>query len=374
MQSRIWVRRLCTAAIGLLVAALAVWLAYLAPLPQPLSSPAPQPIPAPFSHVVLIVMENQGQNRVLNNPAAPYLHQLAQTWGYDPDYYGVTHPSLPNYVAMLTGRTFGSHSDNPTQRFSGPSLVDQLEQHHISWQAVMESLPAPGYQGNWYPPGNPARPTAMPIQALYAKKHDPFLLLRSVAESPRARAHVVPLSTFAQELDSGQLPQFVFLVPNLCHDMHGQPNAAGASCPASRTTELIAAGDRFLATWIPRILHSKGWQGNAVIFITWDETDYPGGWPTPGKVRRYFLAGPEAPAVWGIPWLGRVGGGLAPLLILAREGPHPLVKPVWADHYALLKTIEAAWHLPYLGHAASAQVPTLGAFLKPSSAAGPPSR
>ncbi|MBX5466464.1 MAG: alkaline phosphatase family protein [Firmicutes bacterium] len=342
--------------------AVVIWILYLAPIGVP---PRPMPVRAslsPFSHVFVIMMENQGPG-VLNSPDAPFLRQLARRWAVDTAYYGVTHPSLPNYVALITGRTLGSHSDDPRQRFPLPTLVQAMEARGLTWQAVMESLPDVGYRGNWYPNGPSA--IQMPARALYAKKHDPFLLIPALAQDPRQRQHVVPLSVLRRELVSGHVPNLVFLVPNLCHDMHGQPNAAGAACPAADRTALLAEGDRFLAQWIPRILHSPAWRGNAVIFVTWDEGEWPGGWPWPWRVRQWIAAGPEAPAVWGWPGFGRIGGGQVPLVIVAREGPHPLRLNLWADHYSLLKTLEAAWHLPELGHTASPQVPLLTPFLVP---------
>lgn len=361
-----WLGRAAAAALVAVVAlALAVWVAYLMPLPPfrhgRSGALGPSPALSPFRHVFLIMMENQGPN-ILRAPQTPYIAALARRYGLADHYFGVTHPSLPNYVALLAGRTFGSHSDNATQTFPGPTLVQQLDQHHISWQAFMEGLPYPGYSGLWYPA--PSRGSAEPADALYAKKHDPFLLFPSLSAADRAR--VVPLAQLGPELARGRVPQFVWITPNLCNDMHGQPNLPGATCPEDRPAQLWRDGNRFLAEWIPRIMASPAWQGNSVIFVVWDETDYPGGLPWPGKLRRYLEPGPEAPPVVpGLPWLGRLGGGPLPLLVIARQGPHPVVVTQWADHYSLLKTIEAAWHLGYLGHAASPRVGVLSGFFSP---------
>ncbi len=259
---------------------------------------------------------------------------------YDSDYFGVTHPSLPNYIAAISGRTDGSHSDNPTQAFALPNLALQLDHAHIAWQAAMQSLPYPGYTGNWYPDPIPHRaPSTMPTTALYAKNHDPFLLFPAVARVDAKK--VVPLTTLGRELTSGTVPPFVWISPNLCDDMHGEPNAPGATCPSANGSALIADGNAFLATWIPRIMGSAAWEPGSVIFITWDEGSGPAN-PSPASIHTYKAAGPEAPPILHeAPWLGVLGGGPAPLIVIA---PHMRSTAVhlWADHYSLLKTIEAS--------------------------------
>lgn len=316
--------------------------------------------PAPFSHVFLIVMENKSAPALLQDPNAPYIKKLAQRYAYDSAYYGVTHPSLPNYVALIAGTTFGSHSDSPAQRFSGPTLAEQLDRAGLSWQGVMEDLPYPGYGGAWAPGQSEAPPT------LYAEKHDPFMLFPALRRHDRR--HIVPLTTLAQELKVGGVPRFVFLTPNLCHDMHGQAAGAGALCSGGNQALLVQDGNAFLQTWVPRIMESHAWRGNAVLFIVWDEG---GGAPTlaPGPLRAYAASGPGAPPlIRAVPWLGRLGGGQVPLIVVARKGPRHLSVPLWADHYSILKTIEASWHLPYLGAAKSPEVPLLTPLLSGPSA------
>jgi hypothetical protein len=62
---------------------------------------------------------------------------------------------------------------------------------------------------------------------------------------------------------AGRLPAYSFVTPNSCHDMHGAPG-----CPTGR----IVTGDRWLATWIPRILAGADYRaGRLVVIITWDE-------------------------------------------------------------------------------------------------------
>lgn len=328
--------------------------AYLVIRPGYTAAPSSQAVPR-LNHVFVIVMENHSLD-ALSPAEAPYVHQLIAHYGYDSADYGVTHVSLPNYVALLSGSTHGTHSDNPDQKFFGPTLVSQLDAHHISWQGVMQSLPFAGYRGNWYPEPAGKNPVLMPKNTLYAKKHDPFLLFPQIAAADRN--HVVPLHTLTRELAQNQVPRFVWITPNLCDDMHGQPVGSRA-CPSNHPAQLVRMGSQFLAHLVPEIMHSPAWTGHSVIFITWDEAQMPHSLLNLRQWKNWLLAGPGAPRILGIP----VGGGSVPLIVIAHGVSHPPHTALWADHYNLLKTIEAGLGLGYLGHAASSQVTPLTPFL-----------
>ncbi len=337
-----------------ILAAAAILYAFLAVRP---SFPIPKTnVSVPrFSHVFVIVMENHSLD-AMSAKEAPYVHELVSRYGYDRNYYGVTHVSLPNYVALLSGHTHHTHSDNPDQTFHGPTLASQLDRAHLRWQAVMQSLPSAGYTGNWYPEPAGKNPVLMPKNALYAKKHDPFMLFPSLL--PVDRTHVVPLHTLTQELTRGKVPDFVWITPNLCDDMHGQP-IGSAACPSNHPTRLVAMGNAFLARMVPEIMHSRAWTPHSVIFITWDESEIPSHTLNLAAWKRWLGAGPSAPRTFVIP----VGGGSVPLIVIAKGVTTPRRLSIWADHYNLLKTIEAGFRLPYLGHAASKRVVPLSAFL-----------
>ncbi|MCY0877350.1 MAG: phosphoesterase [Firmicutes bacterium] len=347
-----WPARLVLA-LGLLALLLGFYLAWPT---HPPSVPPRQRVPV-LSHVFLVVMENHAPN-TLTGANTPYIHHLMQADGYDAAYYGVTHVSLPNYLALLAGRTFGTHSDNPDQTFSGPTLAEELNRRHISWEAVMQSLPYRGYSGNWYPEPRGQNPTVMPINALYAKKHDPFMLFTSVRQHDAS--HVVPLRILVRELHTGQVPRFVWITPNLCDDMHGQPPGS-RSCPSNRPALAARDGDRFLRWLVPQITHSSAFRGHSVLFITWDEANMPSSLWNLAAWKRWLSWGPLAPRILGIP----VGGGPVPLIAIIPGRRQPPHVHLWADHYNLLKTIEAGFRLPYLGHTRSPAVTLLTPLLTP---------
>jgi hypothetical protein len=275
------------------------------------AAPAPAAPPAAipdFSHVVVIVMENEEYSSVIGNHSAPYLNSLAAQGALATNYYAVSHPSLPNYLALSGGSTFGVTSDcNPGSgcQGNGSSIADQLQAAHISWKAYMENLPA-----------CPAQSDA----GEYAVRHDPFVYYPQDVQYCGSK--IVPATQLSADIASGQLPQFAWLTPNVCDDMHD-------SCSGSQ----IAYGDNYLEGVVPQILNALGPDG--AVFITFDEgaSDEGGG-----------LAGAAGGNVVMIAAGSAVRAGY-------RSSAH-------YDHYSLLATIESAWGLPRLDNAASAPLMT----------------
>ena len=185
-----------------------------------LAPPAAAPVPR-LDHVVLIVFENKERSQVLGRGAAPTLATLARTGADLTDYFAVTHPSLPNYLALVSGSTQGIRDDCTVCSAAGRSIGDELTAAHRSWAAYAEGYPS---------------------STRFAKRHVPFLYFA------RDRAHVRPLTA----LDARRLPAFALVVPDLCHDMH--------DCP-------IATGDRWLARTVAPLLTVP----RTALFVVFDE-------------------------------------------------------------------------------------------------------
>ena len=191
-----------------------------------------------FAHVVVIVFENKEESQVIGSRAAPTFTALARRYVRLTRYYGFTHPSLPNYVALVSGGTQGIHDDCTTCIVAARNLADSLEASGRSWKTYAEGLPRPGFTGAF--------------AGRYAKKHVPFLYFRDVVASPARRGRVVPLTQLQRDLHAGALPDFALVVPDLCHSMH--------DCS-------VRTGDRWLARTIPPLLTLP----NTVVFVTFDE-------------------------------------------------------------------------------------------------------
>jgi hypothetical protein len=197
--------------------------------------------PAPaFDRAIVVVLENKARSQVLGNRAAPAFSAFARQGAVLSGYRGVTHPSLPNYLALVSGSTHGIASDCTSCTVAGPSLADTLEAHGLTWKAYAEGLPQPGWTG--------------PYRGSYAKKHVPFLYFRRVLASPARLRRVVPLSQLGRDRAAGKLPTFSLVVPDLCHDMH--------SCS-------VETGDAWLKRFLPPLLKLPG----TAVFVVFDESD-----------------------------------------------------------------------------------------------------
>ena len=88
------------------------------------TTPLPAGVLPKFAHVFVIMLENRGYTQVMDNPHAPYINQLATTYGLATKYTGVAHPSQPNYLAAISGSTSGVYDDNDVT-LHARNLVDQ---------------------------------------------------------------------------------------------------------------------------------------------------------------------------------------------------------------------------------------------------------
>ena len=197
------------------------------------AKPSPSPSPkaaATASHVFVIVMENRSYNQVINSP---YIAQLAAKYGVATNYHSVSSPSLPNYLALTSGDTWGIN-DNEFHRLPAGGLGAQLSDAGIEWRAYME-----GMSGGCLDSPPP-----------YAVKHNPFAYYGGACPP-----QVVPLTNFADDM-SAKNPRFVWITPDLCNDGH--------DCSTS-------AADSWLSQMVPIIQALNAWKDNGLLVITWDE-------------------------------------------------------------------------------------------------------
>jgi hypothetical protein len=149
---------------------------------------AAAPVPS-FDHVVVIVFENKESTSVLGNRAAPTFNSYGRRYAKLTRYYGVTHPSLPNYLALVSGSTQGITTTCTSCVFDAKTVADTIEASGRTWKTYAEGLPAPGFLG--------------PFNGRYAKKHTPFAYIRSIAEEQALRARLLPLSQLRPDLRAG---------------------------------------------------------------------------------------------------------------------------------------------------------------------------
>lgn len=215
---------------------------------NPSGPPTPQ-----HGFVVLVIEENHGYEQVIGSPDMPYLNSLAQQGALATQYYADAHPSLPNYLELTTG-AIETFDDNFKGIISNDNLAREITAAGKTWKAYLEDLPSPGYLG--------------PDTGNYIRHHNPFAYFSDINSNPAQAANIVPFTQFAADLNSGALPAFSLVVPNVIDDAHNCPNGP-ATCSDD---EKLSRADQWLRTNIGALLASSQFQnGNGLLLITFDE-------------------------------------------------------------------------------------------------------
>ena len=201
---------------------------------QPVASggkPSPSPTTAPPKHVFVIVLENTPYQLAMRQR---YIAGLAKQYAVATNYSEISNPSLPNYLAMTSGSTWGI-TDDEFHTLPATGLGNQLSSAGISWKAYME-----GFTGDCFTSPYP-----------YAVKHNPFSYYGGACP-----ANIVPMTDLTTDLNS-DTPLLSWITPGMCNDGH--------DCG-------VARADRWLSQTVPQIVSSTAWKQGGVLFITWDES------------------------------------------------------------------------------------------------------
>ena len=274
-----------------------------APTPTPVPTPTPPAGGGAIDHVVVVWLENE-EATAITSSSMPYLYGLSTTYGRADQFYAVSHPSLPNYLAFWSGSTQGV-TDDGTYNLSAASLSSQMAAAGRSWRTYAQDYPATGcnlgstYSGGVDGPG---------VAGTYARKHNPAMSFTSVSGTAQC-ANIQPLARFDPSVN------VAFVVPNLCNDAH--------DCS-------LATADTFLKGFVPWVTGAPDW-AHTLLVISFDE----GSTSTNGG-GRIFTA-------------------------VMRPGLSGVVSTTQHTHYSLLRTIENLNGLPCLANSCSAN--TLNEFL-----------
>jgi phospholipase C len=287
------------------------------------STPAVTDVPIPtqtqvrlvpdFSHIVIIIFENKEFGTVINNRDMPYFNLLASTYTLLTQHYAITHPSLPNYIGLIGGDTFGvtDNCEFADCHIDARSLPDLIEQSGRTWKTYQDDMPEPCFEGN---------------TLRYVKKHNPFIFFDPIRlDKERCIRSIVPLTQLDVDLAANDLPNYFFITPDICYSAH--------DCS-------LDLSDAWLKEHVDKIYPALDASGEPyLIIITWDE----------GQGDHSCCGLGE-----------QAGGRIATILI------SPQVKSNFQDatpysHYSILKTIAEAWGLPSLGHAADEETNLIAA-------------
>ena len=265
----------------------------------------------PYDHVFLLIMENENYNQVIGNSNSPILNALAQNYGLATNYRGVADPSEPNYVAMLGGDFFGINSDDPYwfpgQTVSANHLMSQLEGAGKTWRGYFQNMPYPGYRGYCYPDKCNGIPDA---DTQYVAKHNGIVNFANL-QTTTELGKMFPFTQLSADLAAGNVPNFSYIVPDECHDMHGAPPWCVDSDNTGTVQQswLIAQGDKFAGNIVNMITSSSMWEtGNNSIVITFDE----------GNIATSQIA----------------------TIVITNHGPRAVTDSTSYNHYSLLASLQ----------------------------------
>lgn len=271
--------------------------------------------------VAVLALENKSYGQVIGSPKAPYINRLAKHSALATHYYAVDHPSLPNYIALTGGSKFEIAHNCTACDTSAPNLVSQLNGKGIAWKAYFEGLTSSKRPG--------------PVTSRYNPHYNPFVYYDSVRGKVANRSRIVGFSHLNRDLKRGQLPRFSWIAPGVRHDGHNSS---------------LRQSDRYASHLVPRVLHALG--PNGVLYLTWDE----GAHNDRSGVARTHGGGRTARIT--------PGGGHVALIAAGGAAKHATRVATPANHYSLLRTIEANFGLPALGQAGSPTTPVLSGLLK----------
>lgn len=261
--------------------------------PVPLKNDVPAFRPHAIQHVVVVVLENKDFEDALRQP---FLARLAKEGALLHNSYAIAHPSQPNYIAMISGSSAGVRGDGVVT-LDRPHLGDTLTKRGVSWRSYAE-----GY------PGGCSKVKAV---GRYVRKHEPFLSFADVQRNEQGMCdHIVNGEEFLRDAGAGTLPQFSLFIPDLDDDAHDQP---------------LEYADRWLSRTFGPLMTDE-FRRTTLLIVTFDEDDGHG--KHPNHIYTAF---------WGAGIL-----------------PDTVSNDVY-DHYDLLRTIEAIFHLDPLPTAGAAR-------------------
>jgi Phosphoesterase family len=212
------------------------------------SVPGSQAAAPRVTKVLVFVEENHSLAQMRSG--MPYTFGLATTYGYATSYTATRHPSLPNYLAIAGGRTFGVADDK------APS------EHPLAGRSAFRAAILAGRTARTYAESMPANCTLTP-SGQYAVKHNPWAYFAWSGERADCRKFDLPETRLAGDITNGRLPTVGMVVPNLCHDAH--------NCS-------LATADAWFKSRMQRIFAGPDWKaGRLAVVLTADEDDSASG-------------------------------------------------------------------------------------------------
>ncbi|KAF2466605.1 putative acid phosphatase, partial [Lindgomyces ingoldianus] len=252
-----------------------------------------------FNRIIQIWLENTDYDVAAGNEDMKWLatQGIALT-----NFWALTHPSQPNYLAAVGGDSFGMDSDD---FYSLPSnistIVDLLDMKGISWGSYMEGMPYAGFQGEKYRNQENGADN-------YVRKHNPLILYGSVTSNATRPSLIKNFTSLDEDIRGNKMPQWSFLTPNMTNDGHDTSLPHAATWARSFLTPLLA-NTSFISN-------------STLILLTFDENHR---YPIQNHIFTILL------------------GNAIP------DSLHGTEDNTFYTHYSILSTVQANWGLPSLG-------------------------
>ncbi|KAJ3034588.1 hypothetical protein HDV00_004860 [Rhizophlyctis rosea] len=251
-----------------------------------------------FNRIIQIWLENTNYEAASTDP---YLASLASQGVVLTNYYAVTHPSEPNYMAVAGGSFFGNCDDAEHHVPSNVStVIDLLDTKNISWATYQENMPTDGFQGF-----NFTNPDDKYVD--YVRKHNPLVLFESIASNSTRQQRIRNFNDFAADVSAGALPQWVFITPNMRNDGHDTNIAFAANWTNYFLTPLLE--------------NTNFNDDKTLVILSFDESDV---YTDSNRVYTVLLGG----------------------AVQSMKGTND--STVYT-HYSTISTVSANWGLPALG-------------------------
>jgi hypothetical protein len=339
-------------------------------VPEPFSLVPPPPSgPPQIGHVFLIVLENEDFATTFpaKDPPSPYLAQnLTRMGRFLPNYYGIGHASLDNYIAMVSGQAPNPVTQGDCFAYVDFHMVTMMEDGQAVGQGCVyppevktigDQMTAAGLSWRQYAEDMAATPDEAPTTCRhqpvnsqdtwqgstsekdqYATRHVPFVYFHSIIDDQAScDAHVVDLELLKDDLKSAATtPNLVFITPDVCSDGHD------AECANPDQRGEYDGIDDFLHAWIPLIRDAPAYQKDGLIVVTFDEAEAGSPDACCGEPAGYNTP---------MPGISGPGGGQTGAVLISGCLPSGTVDETPYNHYSLLRSLEEVFHVPHLGYA-----------------------
>lgn len=253
----------------------------------------------PANKIVLVIFENTSFDKTM---AQPYFKKFANQGALFTNFHAVTHPSQPNYLALVAGSTFNVDHNNKID-LNETTIVDLLEAKGKTWHVY-----ADGFPGNC---------SQREVAGAYARKHNPLISFRTVSGNPKRCANITDSTKFTEDFKNRKIADFTMYIPDQNNDGHDTG---------------VAFADKWFAKTFDPLIQDKNAMDGVLVIAIFDEDDGT------SKNRIYTAF---------------VGADVNPGKIVSNS----------YDHYDLLRTMEKILGLGDLGRNDAKRNPITG-YLK----------